>query len=176
VNGTFLGDAYGADDAEGDIVGSGGRANGENSGDADNIGDGVGGSSGGSGEIAPGGGTRPSGRGATAHASPVSATGLNRGGASGRARRAAAADAAVEAVLPGGGDVMGSLAVSLSDGARRLGEKQKTKRLVALEAERTKRLAMLTTAIEKHPDNETIRDMLKNAMGGGLVLIYLFDV
>jgi len=48
--------------------------------------------------------------GGTAHASPGSATCLNRGGASGRARRAAVVDAAVEAVLPDGGDFMRSLA------------------------------------------------------------------
>jgi len=47
---------------------------------------------------------------------------------------------------------------------------------VALEAERTNRVAMLTAAIEKHPDNVTLRDMLKAAMGGELVLIYSFYV
>ena len=153
-----------------------GHGNDEDGGNPDNLDDGAIGSSGDSDEIAPGGGTRPSVGGGTAHASSVSATCLNRGGASGRARRAAMADAAVEAVLPGGGDFMRSLAASLSDSARRFDETQKTKLLVALEAERTKRVAMLTAAIEKHPDNETFRDMLKAAMGGELVLIYSFYV
>ncbi|OSX79787.1 hypothetical protein BU14_0071s0041 [Porphyra umbilicalis] len=114
-----------------------------------------------------GGSGRQGGAGEDGGESHEARTGGEGGGASGRARRAAVADAAVEAVLPGGGDFMRSLAASLSDGARRFDEKQKTKRLVALEAERTKRVAMLTAAIEKHPDNETIRDMLKAAMGGG---------
>jgi len=148
------------------LVDNDGRGNKTDGGDADNLDDGASGSSGGSGEIAPGGGTRPSGGGAPAHACPVSATGFSRGGASERARRAAVANAAVAALLPGGGDFMLSLAASLSDGARRFDEKQKTKRLVAVEAERIKRVAMLTAALEKHPDNETFRDMLKAAMGG----------
>ena len=81
-------------------------------------------------------------------------------------RRAAVADAAVEALLPGGGDFMRSLAASLSLGARRFDEKERTKRLVALEAERTTRVTMHTAAFEKHPDNETFCGMLKAAVGG----------
>jgi len=154
ANELFLDDAHGADDADGDLVHNDGRGNNADGGDANSFDDGASGSFGGSGEITPGGGTRPSGGGATAHASPVSATGLNSGGASGLARRAAVADAAGEAKLPGGGDFLWSLAASLSDGSRRFDENQKTKRLVALEAERTKRVAMLTAAIEKRPDNE----------------------
>ncbi|KAK1864936.1 hypothetical protein I4F81_007472 [Pyropia yezoensis] len=97
--------------------------------------------------------------------SPMSATGHHAGGASGRSRRAALADAAVESVLPGGADFMRRLGESLADGARRFDEKQKAKRLAAVESERTKRVAVLTAAVEKNPDNETFRDMLRIAMG-----------
>ena len=106
----FLGNPHGADDADEDFLDDGGQENDNDSGGADNLDDGASGSSGGSGEIAPGGRTRPSGGGATVRASPVSSTGHDRGEASGQSRRAAVADAEVEALLPGGGDLMGSLA------------------------------------------------------------------
>jgi len=166
ANKFFPGNAHGADDADGDFWDNDGLGNDADGGDAQNLDDGATGSSGGSGEIAAGGGARFSGGGAPAHAYPVSATGLNRGGSSGRGRRAAVADAAVEALLPGGGDFMHFLTASLSDGARRFDEKERTKRLVALEAERTKGVAMRTAAMEKHPDKETFHDVLKAAMGG----------
>jgi len=166
ANGHFLGNSNASDDADEDFVDDGGQGNENDGGGADNLDDGASGSSGGSGEIAPGGRTRPSGERATVRASPVSSTGHERGEASGQSRRASVADAAVEAMLPGGGDLTGFLVASLSDGARRFDEKQKTKCLVALEAWRTTREAMLTAAIEKHPDNETFRDMLKAAMWG----------
>jgi len=166
ANEIFLGDAQGAEDADRDLGDNDGRRSDVDGGDADSLDDSASGSSGSRGEIAPGGGTRPSGGGALAHASPVSVTVPNRCEASGRARRAAVADAAVEALLPGGGDFLRSLAASLSDDARRFNEKQKAQRLVALEAERTTRVTMHTAAIEKHPDNETFCGMLKAAVGG----------
>lgn len=95
---------------------------------------------------------------------PARGAGVTPSGASGRSRRAAIADAALEAAMPGGADLMRSLAASLGDGARRCDEKQKTKRLKAAEVERTKRVALLTAAMEKQPDNETFRDMLRAAM------------
>jgi len=61
ANELFLGDAHGADDADGDLVDNNGRGNDADGGYSDNLDDGTSGSSGGSGEIAPGGGTRPSG-------------------------------------------------------------------------------------------------------------------
>lgn len=67
--------------------------------------------------------------------------------------------------MPGGADVMRSLGASLGDGARRFDEKQETKRLKAAEVERTKCVALLTAAMETQPDNETLRDTLRAAMG-----------
>jgi len=49
---------------------------------------------------------------------------------------------------------MRRLAESLSDGGRRFDEKQKTKQMATMEWERTKRVAMLTAAVEKHPESE----------------------
>lgn len=74
------------------------------------------------------------------------------------------ADAAVGAMSPGGGKLTRRLGESLSDGSHRFNEKQKTKRMATMESERRKRLAMLMAAVEKHPENETFRDMLKIAM------------
>lgn len=68
--------------------------------------------------------------------------------------------------MPGGAELMRSLASSLNDGARRFDEKQKTKRLKTAEAERTKRVALLMAAIEKQPDNETLRELLVATMTG----------
>lgn len=67
--------------------------------------------------------------------------------------------------MPGGADMMSSLAESLGDGARRFDKKQYSKRLKAAEVERTKRVALFTTAMEKQPVNETLRDLLRAAMG-----------
>jgi len=161
----MIGNPHGADHPEDDFADDGANtsdADGVNDGGMD---DGASGMSEGSGGAArdprhghTSGGTRTL-------ASPLSTVALNRGGASGRSRRAAVADAAVEAVMAGGGDLMRRLAESLSDGARHCDEKKKTKRLAAVESERTKRVALLTAAVEKHPENETFRDMLKVAMG-----------
>ncbi|OSX75148.1 hypothetical protein BU14_0254s0028 [Porphyra umbilicalis] len=100
--------------------------------------------------------------------SPASATGVNvAGGASGRSRRAALAEASMEASMPGGADVMRSLAGSLSDASRRFDEKQKTKRLAAAAGEVTKRVEFLTALVKEHPHDEGFRDMLRDALRGG---------
>jgi len=65
---------------------------------------------------------------------------------------------------PAGGELTRRLAESLSDGSHRFNEKQKTKRMATMESERRKREAMLMAAVEKHPENETLRGMLKIAM------------
>jgi len=100
--------------------------------------------------------------------SSASATGVNvAGGASGRSRRAALAEASMEASMPGGAAVMRSLAGSLSDASRRFDEKQKTKRLAAAAGEVTKRVEFLTALVEEHPHDEGFRDMLRDALRGG---------
>lgn len=91
--------------------------------------------------------------------------GLSPSGASGRSLRAVAADAALEASIPGGTDLSRSLAASLGDEARRSDERHRTKRVKEVEIERTKRVALLTTAIERQPDDESLRDLLRAAMG-----------
>jgi len=161
----MLGNPHVAEDPDGDF--SENEAGGSDADAADNGGmdDGASGVSGGSGGTAPGPRRANPGGAPRVQASPVSTTALNGGGASGRSRRAAVADAAVESMLPGGGELMRRLAESLSDGGCRFDEKQKTKRMATMESERTKRVAMLKAAVEKHPENETLRDMLKIAMG-----------
>jgi len=101
--------------------------------------------------------------GATARA-PTSHLDSDAGGASGRSKRAAQADAAMDAASPGGGDLMRSLAASLADSSRRFDEKQRTKRLAAAAAERTRRIEVLAALVEKHPDNPAFQDMLMRAM------------
>ena len=161
----MLGNPHGADDPDGEFAED--EAGGSEADDADHggmddcdsgVSDGSGGTALGTRQANPGGAPRM-------QASPVSATDLNRGGASGRSRRAAVAGAALEAMLQGGRDLMRRLAESLSYGARRFEEKQKTKRMATMESEHTKKVAMLTAAVEKHPENETLREMLKIAMG-----------
>ena len=101
--------------------------------------------------------------GATARA-PISHLYSRAGGASGRSKRAAQADAAMNAASPGGGDLMRCLPVSLADSSRRFDEKQRRKRLAAAAAERTRRIEVLAALVEKHPDNPTFQDMLMRAM------------
>jgi len=67
-------------------------------------------------------------------------------------------------VLPGGRDLKCRLVESLSDRARRFEEKQKTKLPAAIESTLTNRVALVTAAVEKHPENETFRDMLQVPM------------
>ena len=67
-------------------------------------------------------------------------------------------------MLPGGRDLKCRLAESLSDRARRFEEKQKTKLPAAIDSTLTNRVALVTTAVEKHPENETFRDMLQVPM------------
>jgi len=100
--------------------------------------------------------------------SPAPATGVNvAGGASGRSRGAALAEAIMEPSMPGGADVMRSLAVSLSDASRRFDEKQKTKRLAAATGEVTKRVELRTALVKEHPHDEGFRDMLQDALRSG---------
>jgi len=161
----MLGNPPGVNDLDDELAED--EAGGSEADDADNGGmdDGASGVSDGSGGTAPG--PRPANPGGAPRmqASPVSATALNRGSASGRSRRAAVADAAVEAMVPGGGELMRRLAESLSHGVRCFDEKKTTKWMATMESEHTKRVAMLTAAVEKHPENETSREMLNIAMG-----------
>jgi len=60
---------------------------------------------------------------------------------------------------------MRRLAEFLSDGSRNFDEKQKTKRMATMKSERTKRVAMMTAAVEKHPVSETLCNMLRITMG-----------
>jgi len=100
--------------------------------------------------------------------SPASATGVNMaGGASGRSRRAALTEFIMKPSMPGGADVMRSLAVSLSDASRRFYEKQKTKRLAAATGEVTKRVEFRTALVKEHPHDEGFRDMLRDALRSG---------
>jgi len=100
--------------------------------------------------------------------SPAWATGINvHGGASGRSRRAALAQASIDASMPVGANVMRSVAGSLSDASRRLDEKQKTKRLAAAAGEVTKTVVFLTALVKEHPHDEDFRDMLRDALRGG---------
>jgi len=101
--------------------------------------------------------------GVTARA-PISHLFSSAGGASGRSERAAQADAAINAASPGGGDVMRCLPVSLADSSRRFDEKQRTKRLAAAAAERTRRIEVLAAFVEKQPDNPAFQDMVLRAM------------
>jgi len=100
---------------------------------------------------------------ATARA-PISHLYSSAGGASGRSKRAAQADAAMNAASPGGGDLMRCVPVSLADSSRRFDEKQRTKRLAAAAAERTRRIEVLAALVEKHPDNPAFQHMLMRAM------------
>jgi len=70
----------------------------------------------------------------------------------------------MDAASPGGGDLMRSPAVSLADGSRRFDKKQRTKRLAAAAAERTRRIEVLAALVEKHPDNPAFQDILLRAM------------
>jgi len=159
-----LGKPHGADKPDGGLAE---EAGGSAVDDADNGGmdDGASASSDGSGGTVPGPQAANPRHNPRMQVAPVSATTLYRGGERGRSRRAAVAGAAVETALPGGGELMWRLAESLSDGARRFDEKKKTRRVAKMELERTKRMAMLTAAVGKHPENETFRDLLKIAMG-----------
>ena len=86
------------------------------------------------------------------------------GGAGGRSKRAAQADAVMDAASPCGGDLMRSPVVSLADSSRRFDRKQRTKRLAAAAAERTRRIEVLAALLDKHPDNPAFQDILLRAM------------
>jgi len=86
------------------------------------------------------------------------------GGAGGRSKRAAQADAVMDAASPCGGDLMRSPAVSLADSSRRFDKKQRKKRLAAAAAERTRRIEVLAALLDKHPDNPAFQDILLRAM------------
>jgi len=59
---------------------------------------------------------------------------------------------------------MRCLPVSLADSSRRFDEKQRTKRLAAAAAERTRRIEVLAAFVEKQPDNPAFQDMVLRAM------------
>jgi len=70
----------------------------------------------------------------------------------------------MHAASPVGGVLMQSLAASLADSSRRFDEKQRTTRLAAAAAERTRRIEVLAALVDKHPDNPAFQGMLTRAM------------